>query len=63
MKDIYELEDITLLTFYEFIWFEEKYDICHGFLSSLANNNLYELRMKKHILKIKNEMQPKIKRK
>ena len=63
LKDIYELEDITLLTFYEFIWFEEKYDICHGFLSSLANNNLYELRMKKHILKIKNEMQPKIKRK
>ena len=63
LKEIYELEDITLLTFYEFIWFEEKYDICHGFLSSLTNNHLYELRMKKYILKIKNEMQPKIKRK
>ena len=59
LKEIYELGDITLLTFYEFIWFEENYDICYGFLSSLKNNILYKLRMKKHILNIKNEMKAK----
>ena len=60
LKEIYELGDITLLTFYEFIWFEENYDICNGFLSSLTNNILYKLRMKKHILNIKNEMNAKV---
>ena len=63
LKEIYELGDITLLTFYEFIWFEENYDICNGFLSSLTNNISYKLRMKKHILNIKNEMKPKAKAK
>ena len=63
LKEIYELGDITLLTFYEFIWFEENYDICEGFLSSLKNNIQYNLRMRKHILNIKEEMKPKIKAK
>ena len=61
LKEIYELGDITLLTFIEFIWFEENYDICDGFLSSLKNYKLYEFRMRKHILNIKEEMKPKIK--
>ena len=33
--------NITLLTFYEFIWFEENYNICNGFLSSLRNQAQY----------------------
>lgn len=62
MKEIYESGDITLLTFYEFIWFEENYTICHGFLSALRNNIIYNLRMRNNINKIKNYQKPKIKR-
>ena len=62
LKEIYNTGDIALLTFYEFIWFEEHYYIHDGFLSSLRNNILYNYRMKDNIKKIKNLKEPKIKR-
>ena len=52
LKLIYELNDISLLTFYEFVWFEEHYDICDGFLSALKFHVLYNFRMRNHINKI-----------
>ena len=54
LKEIYDSGDITLLTFYEFIWFEEKYEICNGFLSALKNNAMYNFRMRNSIDLIKN---------
>lgn len=52
LKLIYELNDIPLLTFYEFVWFEEHYNICDGFLSALKFHVLYNSRMRNHINKI-----------
>ena len=63
LKEIYDTGNITLLTFYEFIWFEEHYNICDGFLSSLRSNVLYNFRMRENIKKIKNIKEPKINRK
>ena len=60
LKEIYESGDITLLTFYEFIWLEDNYNICNGFLSSLKNVALYNFKMRKHILKIKEELKPRM---
>ena len=60
LKEIYESGDITLLTFYEFIWLEDKFNICNGFLSSLKNVALYNFKMRKHILKIKEELKPRM---
>ena len=60
MKEIYEIGIIALLTFYQFIWFEENYNICNGFLSSLKNVALYNFKMRKHILEIKEELKPKM---
>ena len=54
--------NITLLTFYEFVWFEEHYEICDGFLSSLKNHIIYNFRMRDNIKKIKDINKPKIKR-
>ena len=62
LKEIYDTENITLLTFYEFVWFEEHYEICDGFLSSLKNHILYNFRMRDNIKKIKDINKPKIKR-
>ena len=53
LKEIYNIGDITLLTFYEFIWLEENYDICHGFLYSLINQNFYNFKMKDNFKLIK----------
>jgi hypothetical protein len=63
LKEIYDTGNITLLTFYEFIWFEEHYNICDGFLSSLRSNVLYNCRMRENIKKIKNIKEQKINRK
>ena len=60
LKEIYESGDITLLTFYEFIWLEDNFNICNGFLSSLKNVALYNFKMRKHILEIKEELKPKM---
>ena len=56
LKEIYDKRDITLLTFYEFIWFEEHYDIFNGFLSSLRNHILYNFRMKDSIKEIRQKI-------
>ena len=47
--------------FYEFIWIEEHYNICNGFLSSLKNFVSYNFIMRNHIKKIKDNKKPKIK--
>ena len=62
LEEIYNAGDITLLTFYEFIYLEEHYDICDGFLSSLRNHILYNFRMKDTIIKKKHEQNKEIKR-
>ena len=62
LKEIYDTGNIALLTFYEFIWFEEHYNICDGFLSSLKNHILYNFRLRDNIKQIKDMKKPKIKR-
>ena len=52
LKLMYELDDIILITFYEFIWFEEHYNICEGFLSALKFHVLYNFRMRNHFNQI-----------
>ena len=63
LNEIYDKRDITLLTFYEFIWFENYYNICDGFLSSLRNHNLYYFRIRDSINKIKEALNKKTNRK
>jgi hypothetical protein len=53
LMEIYETGDIELLTFYEFIWLEEHYDIFYGFLSALGDKR-YNFIMRDSINKIKN---------
>ena len=62
LEEIYNAGDITLLTFYEFIYLEEHYDICDGFLSSLRNHVIYNFRMKDTIIKNKHEQSKEMKR-
>ena len=62
LKEIYDKEDITLLTFYEFIWFEENYNICKGFLSALKNQTQYNYQIRDNIKKIYDANNKKIKR-
>ena len=52
LKEIYKTRDAALLTFYEFIWFEEHYNKFPGFLS--AYDKMYNYRMRKIINEIKN---------
>ena len=53
LKEIYETGDILLLTFYEFIWLEEHYNIFFGFLSSFGDKR-YNFTMRDNINNIKN---------
>ena len=62
LKEIYDTGNIALLTFFEFIFFEEHYNICDGFLSSLKKNVLYNFRMRDDIKIIKDINKPQIKR-
>ena len=62
LKEICDTGNIALLTFYEFVWFEEHYNICDGFLSSLKNHILYNFRLRDNIKQIKDMKKPKIKR-
>ena len=63
LKEIYKTGDIALLTFYEFIWIEEHYDLYYGFISSLKNYKMYNFFMRDNIKKVRDENEPKIKRK
>ena len=62
LKEIYDTGNIALLTFYEFVWFEEHYNISEGFLSSLKNHIIYNFRLRDDIKQIKDMKKQKIKR-
>ena len=60
LKEIYETGDIALLTFYEFLWLEEHYNLFFGFLSSIGDKR-YNFTMRDCINKIKNAENKSIK--
>jgi len=61
LKEIYETGDIALLTFYEFLWLEEHYNLFFGFLSSIGDKR-YNFTMRDCINKIKNAENKSIKK-
>ena len=60
--EIYDTGNLSLLTFYEFIWFEENFNFCNGFLSSLENYKMYNFFIRDGINKIKEAKKPDIKK-
>jgi len=62
IKEIYDTQDIALLTFYELVLLEINYKIDYGFLSALETQNLYNLQMKDSIKKLTEKKRPKINR-
>ena len=62
IKEIYDTQDITLLTFYELVLLEINCTIDYGFLSALETQNLYDLQMKDSIEKLTKKKRAKVNR-
>jgi len=62
LKEIYDTQDITLLTFYELLLLEKDKKIEFGFLSIFKTQFLYDLQMKDTIKKLKESQKQKINR-
>jgi len=62
IKEIYDTQDIALLTFYELVLLEINCNINYGFLSALETKYLYDFTMKDSIKKLTEKERPKINR-
>ena len=62
IKEIYDTQDIALLTFYELVLLEINCDINYGFISVLETQYLYDFTMKDSIKKLTEKQKPKINR-